>query len=578
MSSGNIFRRPAVLLALGLCSIGAVVTLLGRLAAGPVVPLKRVELNNEPGSKAYPSLSPDGQRLAYSARATSAKDETFHVFVRDLPGGAPQQLTNGPASDISPVWSPDGTRLAFVRLGDGPGECVVISATGSGEERKYPGCAAPGDEAQPFPAVSWRNDGQSLVVVEAGEKQPAALAVLTLADGTSRPLSHPPAGTEDSTPAVSPDGSSIAFVRSTGADGADIYLCDPNGANSRRLTFDDRGIRGIAWSRDGQDLLYTGQRGGGSRLWRLPAYGGSPKDLIMAGRNARYVAVAAGGNRLVYTESPMVSSIWQATLGSEEPEEHAIIRSSGRESVPRYSPDGNAIANVSDQTGNDEIWLSDAKGGARAQVTSLKGPELARIRWSPDGKALLFDASGEQGSDLYTVPAAAGGKPVRVEAGAINGSWSHDGKFIYFQSRNHIWKAAANGGNPQQLSPVDGASQPVESADGKYIYFRNRRSFWRLPVEGGEEEQAIVPEHDLIGGATLEPTRKGMYYAEFERSAGEPVVSFYDFATKKSSVIFHMKGGNWQGATYSVSPDGKHILYARVDQSQTNIDLVENFR
>jgi Tol biopolymer transport system component len=118
----------------------------------------------------------------------------------------------------------------------------------------------------------------------------------------------------------------------------------------------------------------------------------------------------------------------------------------------------------------------------------------------------------------------------------------------------------------------------VESSDGKYIYFRNRRSFWRLPAAGGEEEQAFVPEHDLMGGTTLQPTRQGMYYVEFERSAGEPVVSFYDYAGKKSSVVFQMKGGGWQGATFSVSPDGKYILFAKVDQSQTDLRVIENFR
>ena len=227
MPSGKIFRRPAVLLALCLVSVGAVVSLLGRLATGPAVALKRVALDNEPGSKAYPAFSPDGRRLAYSARATSSQADTFHIFVRAVPAGPAQQLTTGPASDTSPVWSPDGSRIAFVRTAGGQGECVVINATSSGEERKFPGCAAPGDETQPFPAVSWMRDGQSLVVVQAIEKQPSALAVLSLRDGAIRPLTHPPAGMDDSTPAVSPDGRTIAFVRSTSADGAESTCATP---------------------------------------------------------------------------------------------------------------------------------------------------------------------------------------------------------------------------------------------------------------------------------------------------------------------------------------------------------------
>ena len=433
-----------------------------------------------------------------------------------------------------------------------------------------------------MPALAWKHDGQSLVVVQASGQQPAGLATLSLASGQFQPLSHPPAGKEDSTPAISPDGNTIAFLRSAGPENSDIFLCDGSGANPRRLTFDDRAIRGIAWTRDGQDVVYTGQRVNGWRLWRLPAYGGSPKDLVIAGRWPQYVAISPAGNRLVYTVSPTVSSIWRAALGSpdklDKVDEHAIIRSSGSENGPRYSPDGKSIADISSQTGNDEIWLSDAEGGNRVQVTSFKGPDLARIRWSPDGKSLIFDASSDQGNDLYIVPAAAGSKPVRVALAALNGSWSHDGKSIYFQSRNQIWKATANGGNPQQLTPGMGTAQPVESADGKWIYYRKDRAFWRVPAGGGEEERAIVPEHDLMWATTLQPTKQGMYYIEFERSAGEPVVSFYDYAEKKSTVVFHIKRGGGRNATYSVSPDGKYILYARVDQSQTNFEVVENFR
>src|SRR5580692_3330475 len=247
MSSGKIWRRPPVLLALCLVSVGGVVTLLGRLATGPAVALKRVELSSDVGAKAYPSFAPDGQRLAYSARSTSSKDETFHIFIRDVTVGAAQQLTTGPANDIGPVWSPDGKQIAFVRVDEGQGECVVMDASGTGEQRKFPGCAAPGDETQPFPALSWMRDGQSLVAVQAAEQQPAALAILSLADGKFKPLTHPPAGAEDSTPAVSPDGNTIAFVRSASTENSNIFVADSAGAAPpHAVTFDGRAIRGIA--------------------------------------------------------------------------------------------------------------------------------------------------------------------------------------------------------------------------------------------------------------------------------------------------------------------------------------------
>ena len=340
MPSGAFFRRPTVLLALALCSVGAVVTLLGRLASGPRAEQKRVALASDAGANAYPAFSADGKRVAYSARGAS-KGAAFHVFVRALPGGAPLQLTNGESSDIGPAWSPDGARLAFLRIAEGRTEYISIPSDGGAERKVAEFGGAPADTGQPLPAVSWTRDGKSLAVVETGEKQLPAIALVSLADGAVRRITQPPEGSEgDSTPAVSPDGNTLAFVRGTGPDGADIYLCDLAGGSLRRLTFDDRAIRGIAWTPDGQDVVYAANRAGGWRLWRLPAYGGSPREIAIAGAQAHYPAIAPQGRRLAYTDSPSVSAIWRAALGAPDSDERPIIRSLGRESAPAYSPDG----------------------------------------------------------------------------------------------------------------------------------------------------------------------------------------------------------------------------------------------
>jgi Tol biopolymer transport system component len=583
MSTGSLFRRPAVMLALALCSVGAVVTLMGRLATGPAVEQKRSQISTGDGSESYPSFSPDGKRVAYSARASTTIGG-FHIFVRELPSGTQKQLTKGEGNDVAPVFSPDGGTLAFLRVEERGTRYVVIPADG-GDERLIAESGAPADADKPAPSVSWAPDGNSLAVVQYAEDAPAAIATVPAAGGKPKTITKPAAGTEgDSSPAIAPSGSTVAFVRHS-QNGADIFLCEINGDNPRRLTFDDKSIRGIAWTRDGQDLVYAADRMRGWKLWRVQAFGGSPRELAIAGHQAYYPAV--GRNRLAYTDSPTVAAIWRAKLGGPDgaaAEERPIIRSAGRESAATYSPDGTRIANVSDQTNNDEIYVSDAEGRNRVQLTQLNGPRVGRLRWGPDSKTLIFDASGERGNELYTLVAASGSKPFRVAVNGSNASISQDGKRIYFQSRGEIWKATVQGANPEAIVRMDSAAQPIESADGKLIYFRRRRSFWSVPVGGkAEPEEVIVPDQGLLFATTIQPVKKGVYYLEFGRSSRSIAVSLYDYGSKKNSEVFRMKtlrgpfdfGGS---STFSVSPDGKYILYSRVDQSQTNLMLVENFR
>ncbi len=602
MSSRSFFRRPAVLLILALCAVAAVVSILSRLAGGPDSAKKPVPLAAARGAEAYPSFSPDGKRLAYSARPT--RNGGFHVFIRDLPSGEERQLTAGNGSDIGPVWSPDGASIAFLRLEEEGGACMVVpaakraNASAGAEERKVADCAPAAGMDQPFPAAAWTPDGKSLAVVVAAEDQLAAIALVPAEGGAPKRLTNPPQGSQgDSTPAVSPDGKTVAFVRSAiianDAADADIFTCDLQGGNLQRLTFDGRGIRGIAWTPDGSHLVYAGYRMGSWRLWRLPAAGGSPRDLGFARENAQYPAAASAGGRLAYTNSPSVSAVWRAELGGDASKCQSLIRSPGREAAPAYSPDGRKIADISDQTGADEIWVSDADGGHRAQLTRFKGRAAPnRPLWSPDGQTLLFTLRAADVPEVDTVPAA-GGEPKRVLLNGSGASWSHDGKSIYYQSRGGIWKApAAGGGDGQALTAQGNASLPDESPDGKYVYYAKWGAIWRVPAGGGAEEEAFQSQRGtILGGALV--TAKGAYYVEFDGSrmgmrggggrnairalmSASPSVCFFDFTSRKSTQVFELQGLNLSGI--SISPDARYILYPRVDQSETNLMLVEGFR
>lgn len=565
------------MLVLGLASVSLVVTVMGRLAgsSGPQEQ-KRVQISGGGGSESYPSLSPDGKRVAYSQREAS-KTGVWHVFVRDVPSGAPKQLTRGQENDVAPVWSPDGGTLAFQRIGDTKVEYIVIPADG-GAERKVTEFTPAPEAANPSPAVAWLPDGKSLIVVQPVEEKPSVLASVTLSTGKVERITNPPDGTDgDSLPSVSPAGDSLAFVRGTTNQSADIWVSDLQGGNPRRATFDGRTVRGIAWTRDGQELIYSANRAHGWHLWRIPAGGGSPRDIAIAGDSAYYPAI--GRNRLAYTDSPTVSAIWRASLGGNgEGEEQSLIRSTGREGEPAYSPNGAKIATVSEETGGQEIFLQDADGGNRVQLTHLNRPRLEHVRWSADSKQLIFQVNGENGSEVYVMGAQAGAQPTRVLTNAGDASFSQNGKSIYYQSRGQLWKAGADGSKPVELvQRRGGLSQPIESLDGKYVIFRMRRSLWRVPVEGGEPEEFIVPEQDMFW-TNIQPAKKGVYYLVWERSERGMAVVFYDYATKKSTLLTHSGGFDRNSAAFSVSPDGKYILYPKVDRSQTNLMLVERFK
>jgi hypothetical protein len=54
---------------------------------------------------------------------------------------------------------------------------------------------------------------------------------------------------------------------------------------------------------------------------------------------------------------------------------------------------------------------------------------------------------------------------------------------------------------------------------------------------------------------------------------------FYDFASRKSSEVMRLNDGEIsRDATFDVSPDGKYLLYPKIDHTQTNLVLGENFR
>jgi Tol biopolymer transport system component len=570
MPRRSFWTRPPVLLGLALCALALAITLIGKLTGGSDSGKAKV-LSSGQTSESYPSFSPDGKRLAYSMRAS--KGDKFHIYVRAIPGSEGTRLTAADASDVSPAWSPDGRSIAFVRIEADSAACMTIPAAG-GAERKLADCSPGPDRNSPLTAVAWTPDGGSIVFSAAEANRPAALNAIPAAGGAAKRITDPPEGSPgDFCPAVASDGKTLAFVRMASPEGGDVWAGDLSGGSVRRLTFDDRPVRGLAWLADGSTLIYASNRANGQRLSKLPAAGGSPTVITVSPQGAQFPALAPTAKRLVFARSDTSVSLWRSAVAAGG-EGAPLIRSAGRESAPSYSPDGKRIANISDRTGADEIWVGDAEGNQRTQISQLKGRlRPGGLRWSPDGTTLLFEARGSGTPEIDSIPAS-GGAARRVVSGASNASWSRDGKSIYYFIREKLWKAGADGGSPREI-PIQGygGAQPEESTDGKYVYYRKWRGIWRVPLGGGAEEIVVEPERGtIIGGPRV--TEKGFYFIEMSDRRRGSGLEFYDFASKKTTVLF----ANERIVPLTVSPDGKYVLHTRMDNDNTTLMLVENFR
>ena len=148
------------------------------------------------------------------------------------------------------AWSPDGRRIAFGRSKrpwSPPASIYVIPSLGGPERRLVD--LTPVEHYVPVTGLSWSPDGKWLAFPDLiSPDGPFCLHAISTESGEKRRLTSPPATSlGDGLPAFSPDGRTLAFVRATSYESADIYLMPALALRGDpvRLTTDARMIWGL---------------------------------------------------------------------------------------------------------------------------------------------------------------------------------------------------------------------------------------------------------------------------------------------------------------------------------------------
>jgi TolB protein len=165
--------------------------------------------------------------------------------------------------------------------------------------------------------------------------------------------------------------------------------------------------------------------------------------------------------------------------------------------APSWSPDRKRIAYVDDTYGY-RIYLMNSDGTDKRPITGT-GLLIDTVRWSPDGKLILFCAgSKDMKSELYTINTD--GKNLKRLTNDdfydIAPCWSPDGKKIAFikitEPNGKVFVMDADGGNVRQITEGPFTyypGTPSWSPDGRYILFSRSYEFFLIKPDGSGEQK-----------------------------------------------------------------------------------------
>jgi Tol biopolymer transport system component len=533
---------------------------------------------NDAAIEDNPSLSPDGDQVVFYWARRGAQG----LYIKSIAGGEPRLLLRATEGVIRhPHWSPRGDLIAFLSIDAENRRAVHVIAPSGGSPRRLTSASGLG--------LCWTPDGESVGFVDWNvEGEPLSIFKVSVATGQRVRLTMPPRGTfGDTHCAFSADGRRLAVTRFISRYQSDVHVLAASGETGfgQRLTHDFEPMEGLAWTPDGRSIVVGSDRG----LSRIAVGTGDQRQeptLLIGGAKMSYPTFSPPTGehpaRLVYVSQIHDVNLWRVDRQADgSTAVHKVEGSLRWEDHPAISPGGRRVAFVSNRSGSAEIWTANLDGSQPRQVTFYRGPIVISPSWSPDGQQLAYTSQVGGNRDVH-IAGADGTKARRLTwetSQEENPSWSRDGRWIYFRSDREgvgqIWKAPAAGGSPTKVTESE-ASQAMESPDGTLLYFVRKwdvPGIWSVPVVGGKET-LVAPD---VSEALWAVADRGITFVQTspKLSPEGPTLRFFDFDSGKVSVTAKIEGTAPILPGFTVSRDGRSIIFTRLDRAERDLMLVD---
>jgi tricorn protease len=524
-----------------------------------------------PGAVASPGEAAGTRLLRYPDVCGNRVVFTYagDLWTASTQGGTATRLTAGPGLEAAARFSPDCRQIAFTGEYGGDDQVYVVSADG-GVPRQLTYYPAMGPLAERWgfdnQVYGWTPDGKSVLFRSWRDSRSISNPrVFTVAATGGFPTALPMP--ESGVARFSPDGKQVVYSpkyrdfrdwdRYQGGWAQDLFIYDFASKTARNITNDPNTDRDPVWI--GKDIYFLADRGPHLNLYRYDTTDGKttrltdyatddarwasgdqagrivyevtgalhifdtrnhtdralvihvPSDLVATRASDRSVqkyiedfALSNNGKRAAFTARGDVFSV---------PLEHGITldltHTPGvHEREVSWSPDGKRVAYVSDQSGEEEVWVRSADGSNPVMLTRGVIGRLYATQWSPDGKNLAFVDSNNR---IHVVGTSAGAadKVVAQDPGATRRdfSWSPGGHYLAYsltdrdtlQPRLYVYDLGSGKATELGREYFD-AGAPAFSPDGKYLYFLADRE-WSPQLSGVELDYAANRTTEILAYA-----------------------------------------------------------------------------